>query len=401
MLRAAHVFACLSLAVVSSLTVPTLARACGCVSPPIPDGVGEFAVNQQAEQIIFEVGAGTVSAHVLVRFAGAPEEFAWIVPVPNVVDVELSESLMFPILDQLTAPRIAVVARDVCPDPEFVCDHHPALHCGDDDEGGDGDGDDDGDKDSGGGDGGDSEDPDGIDIDLKKQIGAYDIIAFGADEAGKAVAWLQDNGFIVNDSMTPFMEPYVALGMHFVAAKLIPAADVQEIPPLKLTYEGEHPMIPLRLTAVAAEPHMPVMAWIYGETSYGPMVKPLITLDAAGLAADTDGNNNYGSLVARSIADSGDAAFVAEYSGRPPTPDFNQDSYCCDYGGDYCGIADDSICQCRKTDFDHADCAAIEGLLESITALEGLAASHAHGFASDQVNRALVRMLSHLGQSGR
>ena len=32
----------------------------------------------------------------------------------------------------------------------------------------------------------------------------------------RAVAWLQDNGFIVNETMTPYMQPYLDAGMVFV-----------------------------------------------------------------------------------------------------------------------------------------------------------------------------------------
>jgi hypothetical protein len=55
---------------------PSRAEACGCLSPPDPVVLGEddFAVNQQAEQIIFEVDEGTITAHVLIRYAGDPSQ---------------------------------------------------------------------------------------------------------------------------------------------------------------------------------------------------------------------------------------------------------------------------------------------------------------------------------------
>lgn len=60
------------------------ALACGCLSPPIPEPDADFAVNQQAEQIVFEVEQGFVTAHVLIKYAGDPEQFGWLVPVPAV-----------------------------------------------------------------------------------------------------------------------------------------------------------------------------------------------------------------------------------------------------------------------------------------------------------------------------
>ena len=62
---------------------PRVSEACGCLSPPAIT-TGEFAVNQQSEQIIFEVEPGWVTAHVLIKYAGDPASFAWIIPVPEV-----------------------------------------------------------------------------------------------------------------------------------------------------------------------------------------------------------------------------------------------------------------------------------------------------------------------------
>src|SRR5689334_3768323 len=73
---------------------PPAAEACGCLSPmtPNPDPLSgeEYAVNQRAEQIIFEVEPGWVTAHVLIKYAGAPEKFAWIIPVPEIPELAIS-----------------------------------------------------------------------------------------------------------------------------------------------------------------------------------------------------------------------------------------------------------------------------------------------------------------------
>ena len=52
------------------------ADACGCLSPPAVSE-GDFAVNQQSEQIIFEVEPGWVTAHVLINYAGDPASFGY------------------------------------------------------------------------------------------------------------------------------------------------------------------------------------------------------------------------------------------------------------------------------------------------------------------------------------
>ena len=47
--------------------------------------------------------------------------------------------------------------------------------------------------------------------------------------------------------------------------KLKPGQGSQDIMPVKLTYEATLASIPLRLTAVAATPDMPVIVWLFGQ----------------------------------------------------------------------------------------------------------------------------------------
>ncbi len=355
---------------------PSRADACGCLSPPDPVALDtdNFAVNQQAEQIIFEVGEETVSAHVQIRYAGDPEQFAWIVPVPNVPDLEISHTIAFGMVDEGTSPVAFSRYESLCPVPEYQCERHPTPDCElpwDDDHGA-------GTTDPTGGDsdGGDpGSPPSGVDVIDMQTVGDYETVTFTADDAALAVDWLQENGFIVNETMTPYMQPYIDGGMVFVAAKLVAGAGVDSIKPLKITYDGTQPMIPLQLTAVAAEPHMTVSAFIYSDESFAPVDHPLIDLDAGRIGSDRNGRMNYPMVLAASIDEAGGDAFVREYEGEPIRPRFDDDSGCCG-GSDFCGIADDAQCQCPGSEWDALDCQAIDGLLDSIELTNRLADEH-------------------------
>lgn len=370
-----------ALALATALT-PNRAEACGCLSPPDPVALDtdNFAVNQQAEQIIFEVGEETVSAHVQIRYAGDPEQFAWIVPVPNVPDLELSHTIAFGMIDEETAPIAFSRFESLCPVPEYQCEYHPTPDCdlpgqGSDTGGTSGltGGDSPGDTDDGTDPGGGGGPPNGVDVIDMQTVGDYETVTFSADDAALAVDWLQENGFIVNETMTPYMQPYIDGGMVFVAARLVAGAGVDSIKPLKITYDGTQPMIPLQLTAVAAEPHMTVSAFIYSDESFAPVDHPLIDLDPARIAFDPGSRMNYPMVLAASIDEAGGDAFVREYEGAPVRPRFFDDSGCCDEGGDWCGIASDSQCQCPGAEWDAPDCSEIEGLLDSIELTNRLA----------------------------
>ena len=377
-------------AALSGLLGHGVAQACGCFSPPV--SFDDFEISQQAEQIIFEVdeAAGQVTAHVSIRYVGDPASFAWLVPVPNIVDVEVSEALLaFSLLDQTTRVRTQVETRNLCPDPAYFCAYNsecfPPEEPSSGGWGGDGDGDGDGDE---GGDGDGDGDGDGgagpVMIELEKTVGDYEIVVFSAENAGDTVQWLQDNGFIVNETMAPYMQPYLDAGMMFLAAKLVPGADADAITPLSMTYQGDKPMIPLQLTAVAAEPHLPVVSYIYGSELYRPVDQPLVEIDPQGLAEGPQGHN-YPALLSRTLDEHGGAAFVAEYAGQPPELPVGQGSCCSDE--DPCELGGDGICQCPRHDFDREDCdAESPKLVESVAFLDELSSKH------ERVTRLITRL---------
>ena len=109
----AHELALGSVLVIAALVVDTpAAYACGCLSPPAVQE-GEYAVNQRAEQIIFEVEPGWVTAHVLIKYAGDPAKFAWIVPVPEVPELAISPLTAFGLLDRATSPLVSVSTQSI------------------------------------------------------------------------------------------------------------------------------------------------------------------------------------------------------------------------------------------------------------------------------------------------
>jgi len=210
------------------------AEACGCLSPP-EVSTGDFAVNQQSEQIIFEVEPGWVTAHVLIQYAGDPATFAWIVPVPEVPELGVSPVTAFGLLDGATAPRITVNVQDICPVSEWACAYHEQPRCG-----------------SLWGDDGDygSALPDAfasadasapgsgapVTVIGQEVVGDYETVTFRANEAAAATQWLRDNGFVVNQTTSIYMESYVNQNMVFVAAKLVPGAGTKAIKPSKFRY---------------------------------------------------------------------------------------------------------------------------------------------------------------------
>jgi hypothetical protein len=349
-----------------------VAQACGCLSPPAVTE-GDYAVNQSAEQIIFEVEPGWVTAHVLIKYAGDPASFAWIVPVPEVPELAISPISAFGLLDKATSPVVTVGEENICPISEWKCEYAEHEYCGGltsaDDSSGSGSG-----NGAGASDAGASGVPP-VTVINEQVVGDYQTVTFRASEAAAATTWLRDNGFIVNQTTSIYMESYVQANMVFVAAKLVPGAGVKAIKPLKLRYRAAFPMVPLILTAVAAEPHLTVTTFIYGAKPFRPMGHPTVTINPDRIARDATGRTNYPMVLSRAIDEAGGDAFAIEYRGQPIWPNIGN-SGCCQGGYDFCNVSNDNQCQCPGAEFDAADCASSGDLLDGIKLLESLSAKY-------------------------
>lgn len=274
----------ISLGLAAALAQPT-AQACGgffCSSSP---------VDQNAERVVFKVrGDGKTDMIVQITYQGKAEDFAWLLP--------LAEP---PTKDDLgTFPQQALTSLDA---QTGVSIQQPCFFAG-----------------AGGGtpggiasaDGG-AAPPRAVDVYVRAQIGNYEVVVIGSEDPAATAEWLRDNDFRISDAMLGFIELYTKEGMKFLALKLLPDKTVNDITPFKLTLPGETPSIPLRLSAVAAEPEMGIVTWILGAQRYEPANAQELTIDNADLRIDsTRFQSNWIALVARAVDAAEGRGFVVE-----------------------------------------------------------------------------------------
>ncbi len=279
----------LAVVVVVGLSSLPNALACGglfCQNIP---------VDQQAERIIFTVnGDGTVSAYVQINYTGAAPEFSWVVPVPNTPEVDVAEIATFDALSSLTSPVFI-------PPPMPECGLRMVPMAA--------------------GSGAPEEETDGGVIVLASGTAgpyAYDVVT--SPDPNVLITWLRTNQYTITEAMEPLVRVYTDEGLVFLAMKLQPDQGVQDIQPIKMTYRSQHPMIPLRLTAVAANPNMTVITWIFADAQAYPTNYAHPKIDEANLRVDYAqfGSNNYLQLVDQTVDLYQGRAFVTEYA-RPTT----------------------------------------------------------------------------------
>lgn len=147
-------------------------------------------------------------------------------------------------------------------------------------------------------------------------VGPYNYDVITSPDPDAMIGWLRENNYRITPEMEPLVAVYNDEGMVFLAMKLQPDQGAQDIQPIAMTYESTQPMIPLRLTAVAANPNMAVLTWIFadGQTIPTNYAYPSIAdEDIRGTFFSNDGTN-YQQLVNDTVDLYKGRAFITEYA---------------------------------------------------------------------------------------
>lgn len=283
--------------------VPESASACGGFFCSQAQGV-----NQAAERIVFSNnGDGTVTAVIEIQYQGPADKFSWLLPISSVPmgdQIQVGSSLSFQRLQQATNPQYSLTTR-----VEGTCDPEQSLGFG-------------GSASSAGGGfpsaAGAAAADDGVTVEATGHVGSFDWAVISLDAslsspALAAVGWLNDNGYDVPEGAPGLLGPYLEDGLYLLALKLEKGANAGSIRPIVLTYQATQPMIPIKLTAVAANDDMGVLTWVLGEGQAVPQNYNALELNEARINWFNP-NANYNSVVIAAANEAGGQGFVTEYA---------------------------------------------------------------------------------------
>lgn len=290
-----------------ALLAPAAGLACGGLF--CSTGPGAAPVDQTGERILFEVEGDRVCATVEIAYTGAPEAFAWVVPVPAPPEVSDGDAALLNALAAATDLKWQFPAADNagCPWPSYGSGGGCGCGFASDDGGGE----------SGGG-GPEEIPPPLVEVYGRQQTDTYEAATIGAERADDLVAWLGENAFNVSENMVPAMQPYVDEGMLFLAIKLRAGRDAAQIKPIRFCYEAAAPQIPLRLTAVAAQPQLAIQVFVVAYTLFSPVGDVVEQPDPATLAFNAWGEVSYPAWQARQSAHQDGRFWSLEYAGQTP-----------------------------------------------------------------------------------
>jgi hypothetical protein len=284
--------AVLTAIVLITLLPPGGADACGgffCTTIP---------VDQSGEKIIFTLDGESITTYVQINYTGRPQDFAWVLPMPSVPKVDTADMATFRDLDRLTTPIYIPPRPPAClPMPQMSAVPAPAAA-----------------RSSEG----------GTTVLASGEVGPYGYDVVTSPDPDDLVTWLRNNGYRITDEMVPLVRMYTDDGMIFLAMKLKPGQNTSDVTPVKLTYDASLASVPLRLTAVAATPDMPVTVWLFAKDQAAPLNYVPITVADSEVKFTPFGQNDYQQTVSRVVDQAGGRAFITELAQptsalRPPS----------------------------------------------------------------------------------
>jgi hypothetical protein len=262
---------------------PDIAAACAALFS------AEAQVRQSAQRIIFAVdkAQGKVEAYVSVNYVGAAEEFAWVVPLPNNPQVDVIEAASFNTLELATNPRFLF--------PQRTCQTFDEISRSLD------------------GRTGSAPPGSGVDVLQQGQVGPYDFSVVGGTNGGDITDWLRQNGYRVTQPMEPLITSYTDMGMVFLAMKLQGGKEAGDIQPVKMTFDAQQAMIPLRLAAVGAQPDTELLVWVFADRQVAPENMQRLTIPDEQIGvASFRGENNYAERVTAALQQANGQGLVTE-----------------------------------------------------------------------------------------
>ncbi|HSH01548.1 MAG TPA: DUF2330 domain-containing protein [Anaerolineae bacterium] len=260
-------------------------------------------VSQQAERIIFSQGDGTVTSLIEIQYTGDAPDFSWILPLPNAIaaeDITVPETAVnaFEEIQRLTDVQILLPQRPSCTQSftlPFLMGSAVDMESA----------------------------TDTVEIFASGEVGPYGFVVIGSEDPDALVDWLRENEYRVDPPMEPLIDVYVDEGFVFLAMRLLPEETADSIKPIQITYQGEKPMIPLRLTAVAAEPNMAIYAWIYADQQAVPENYDHMRILDGEITAFDFGGHDYQQIVRLRANALGGRAFITEYAQPTANLDVN------------------------------------------------------------------------------
>ena len=263
------------------------ASACGgCFAPPETPSI----VN--SHRMAVKITSAETILWDQIRYDGDPQDFAWVLPMPEVGAVELAEEGFFDALELSTAPQI------FNPNPCFG--GVPGAFAADSAGGNDADG---------------TMMEEDVIVYYEGVVGPYETVTIGSEDPNALYDWLVERGYSVPESTLPTIARYVNMDHVFIALRLAPDFGVNQMQPVRVRIPGASLTFPLQMVKVGSGAKLGLTLWIFADSRYHSMNYPSSIIRSEDLVWDSAlGRSNYVELFDKAVLDGGGKGWVTEFA---------------------------------------------------------------------------------------
>lgn len=217
-------------------------------TPALADG-GFFVldpsrdIQQPAQKAIILYENNREDLILQVKYEGDADKFAWVIPVPNYPDVDVSEPELFQELAELTMVTVY----------------------------------------SGGGCG--ILAPPQVEVWEEKVVGPYDVAILSASSSEALINWLNANGYFFPEEGNEIVDSYITETeeWYFVATKINAEAEATglaegTIQPLKLSFDSDEIFYPLHITSLSSN-RCEVLLYVFADQKVVPREYQYLSLN--------------------------------------------------------------------------------------------------------------------------
>lgn len=278
MIRRALEITAASLALAGSLSIAELrdARACGgCFHAQPAPGTTQSTSVVTDHRMVVALGNNLTTLWDQIEYAGDPEEFAWVLPIRGGATVGLGSDEFINALDQQTAPTILAPRRRCARPRADSCGGSNTAGCASSSEATD-----EFDFDAG------FQEDSGVFVTSREVVGPYAVVQVHGTDEGSIIGWLRDKKFQVPKDLEPMLGKYVSEGFDFVAVRLRAKAGLGAMVPIRVSWKGSTPSLPLRMVRAGVGEKVGLKLFVIGDGRWKTANYPTFSVDPAGVTWD-------------------------------------------------------------------------------------------------------------------
>ncbi len=247
---------------------PTDARACGgCFHMESPTENPSVVTDHR---MALAVSTTMTTLWDQIQYSGDPKDFAWVLPIHGAVSVGVGSASFMDSLDQLTAPTVHGPQPTYCPV-----------------SGG-----------SGGGCMGSAttdkagnvafspSDDAGVIVTAQSTVGPYETVQLHGTGGAPILAWLKAHGYAVPTAIEPVLAAYVSDGFDFLAIRLQPNTGVRAMRPIRVSWSGADPRLPLKMVAAGVGAVVGIKLFVIADGRWHTKNFPTVAIDPSTLSWD-------------------------------------------------------------------------------------------------------------------